>query len=218
MPDKAIPFDRSVYSARPFSLWGNALAFFLGDNQRAKNGMVRGIFDNMSLANNGQKFITRGALDYINFKRMNNGERYIIVNKPDAIKDGSYNPIPTSVFSTSQMFTKESEDLSGVSSGGPALGNDNVGKDGQQAQLTMSQQRMAAMVRNLSNLLRKMIGKWLTMAEVFLTDEQIAELFTPEEQADMNAFTTSRKAKVKVRVGTEVNRNMKLQQYNMLMQ
>ena len=36
MPDKAIPFDRSVYSARPFSLWGNALAFFLGDNQKAK--------------------------------------------------------------------------------------------------------------------------------------------------------------------------------------
>ena len=48
--------------------------------------MVRGIFDNMSLANNGQKFMQRGAVDYINFKRLNNGERYIVVNKPDAIK------------------------------------------------------------------------------------------------------------------------------------
>jgi hypothetical protein len=218
MPDKAIPFDRSVYSARPFSLWGNALAFFLGDNQKAKTGMVRGIFDNMSLANNGQKFIARGALDYINFKRMNNGERYIITNKPDAITDGAYNSIPTSVFETLKMFTKESEDLSGVSSGGPALSNSNASKDGQQAQLTMSQQRMAAMVRNLSNLLRKIISKWVTMAEVFLTDEQILELFTPEEQVDMNVFTIAKKAKVKVRVGTEVNRNMKLQQYNMLMQ
>ena len=218
MPDKAIPFDRAVYSARPFSLWGNALAFFLGDNQKAKNGIVRGIFDNMSLANNGQKFMQRGTLDYVNFKRLNNGERYIIVNKADGIQDGSYNQIPTSVFNTLQMFTKESEDLAGVSSGGPALSNDNVGKDGQQAQLTMSQQRMAAMVRNLSNLLRKMISKWLTMGEVFLTDDQIAKMFSPEEQVDMNVFSASQHAKVKVRVGTEVNRNMKLQQYNMLMQ
>ncbi len=218
MPFKDIPFDRSVYSARPFSLWGNAMAFFLGDNQRAKTGIVRGIFDNMSLANNGQKFMQRGAVDYVNFKRMNNGERYIFVNKPDAIKDGSFNQLPSSMFNTLQMFTKESEDLVGVSSGGPALSNENVGKDGQQAQLTMSQQRMAAIVRNLSNLLRKMISKWISMAEVFLSDDQIRAMFIDGEQVDMNVFAGSSEAKIKVRVGTEVNRNMKLQQYNMLMQ
>ncbi len=218
MPFKAIPFDRAVYSARPFSLWGNAMAFFLGDNQRAKTGIVRGIFDNMSLANNGQKFMLRGAVDYVNFKRMNNGERYIVVNKADAITDGKYNQIPSSAFTTLQMFTKESEDLVGVSSGGPALSNENVGKDGQQAQLTMSQQRMAAIVRNLSNLLRKMIGKWISMGEIFLSDQQIHQMFTPEEEVDMNVFANSSHAKIKVRVGTEVNRNMKLQQYNMLMQ
>jgi len=217
-PDKSIPFDRAVYSARPFSLWGNSLAFFLGDNQRAKTGMVRGILDNMSLANNGQKFITRGALDYVNFKRLNNGERYIITNKADQIKDGSYNNIPNAVFNTMQMFSKESEDLAGVSSGTPALSNDHVSKDGRSAQLTMSQQRMAAVVRNLSNLTRKMVGRWISMAEVFLTDEQIAELFIEEEQVDMNVFAAASSAKIKVRVGTEVNRNMKLQQYNMLMQ
>jgi len=218
MPNKAIPFDREVYSARPFSIWGNSLAFFLGDNQRAKTGIVRGIFDNMSLANNGQKFIKKGAIDYVNFKRLNNGERYIIINKPDSIQDGSYNQIPTSVFNTLQMFTKESEDLSGVSSGGPALSNENVAKDGQQAQLTMSQQRMASMVRGLARLTNKMISKWLTMAEVFIDDEQIAQLFTQEEMMDMNVFSIAKQAKVNIRVGTEVNRNIKLQQYNMLMQ
>ncbi len=218
MPNKAIPLDRAVYSARPFSLWGNAVAFFLGDHQKAKNGMVRGIMDNMSLANNNQKFITRGALDYINFKKMNNGHRYIIVNKPDMIKDGQYNNIPTSVFTTMQMISEESKDLVGVNAGGQALSTSNVAKDGQQAQLTMSQQRMAALVRNLSNMLRKVIGKWITMAEVFLTDEQIMELFHEQELVDMNAFANAGGAKVSVRVATEVNRNMKLLQYNMLMQ
>ena len=218
MPDKALPFDRAVYSARPFSLWGNAAAFFIGDHQKAKNGMMRGIMDNMSLANNNQKFVTRGALDYVNFKRMTNGGRYIVVNKPDSIEDGQYNNIPPAVFTTMQMISEESKDLMGVNSGGPALSTSNVAKDGQQAQLTMSQQRMAALVRNLSNMLRKIIGKWITMGEVFLTDAQIFELFTEQDMVDMNAFSISKKAKVSVSVATEVNRNMKLQQYNMLMQ
>ena len=219
MPSKEIPIYRSVYSARPFSLWGNSVAFFLGDNQKVKNGITRGILDNMSLANNSQKFITKGALDYVNFKRMNNGYRTIIVNKPDQIQDGSYNTLPASVFNTLQMFTKESEDLVGVSSGGgnsPALSG--VSKDGQQAQLTMSQQRMASLVRNLSSTLSKIVSNWISMAEVFLTDEQILALFNEDELADMNAFSGAKHAKVSVNVATEVNRNMKLQQYNMLMQ
>ncbi len=217
-PHKGIPFDSSVYSARPFSLWGNPLAFFLGDNQKVRNGIVRGILDNMSLANNNQKFILRGTLDYVNFKRMNNGERHIIINKADSITDGSYNQLPNSVFNTLEMFKKEDEDLSGVSGNGPSLGNSGVAKDGQQAQLTMSQQRMASLVRNLSNLLRKIISKWIMMGEVFLTDNQIIELFEENEQVNMNVFAGSQKTKIKVNVGTEVNRNMKLQQYNMLMQ
>lgn len=214
-PTKAIPFDRSVYSARPFSLWGNPPAFFLGENQDAKNGIVRGVMDNMSLANNGQKFMQRGAVDYVNFKRMNNGERYIFVNKKDAIQDGSFNQLPSSVFNVLEMFTKESSELSGVSSGGPALTQDDLTK---KSGLTMSQQRMAALVGNIGNLVSKCVSKWVCMGEVFLTDEQILELFEEEEEVDMNVFTVAKKSKVAVNVGTEVANNMKLQQLNMLMQ
>lgn len=216
MPDKQIPFDRAVYSARPFSLWGNPPAFFLGENQNAKNGIVRGMFDNMSLANNGQKFMQRGAVDYVNFKRMNNGERYIFVNKKDAIQDGSFNQLPSSIFNVLQMLTKENEDLMGVSSG--AANSPAVNTTEDQKQLTMSQQRMSALVRNFGNLISKMIQKWITMGEVFLTDEQILELFQQEEEVDINVFNIAKKSKVTVVVGTEVNKNMKLQQYNMLMQ
>ncbi len=216
-PDKAIPVDRTVYSARPFSLWGNAMAFFLGDHQKAINGITRGIMDNMSLANNGQKFIGRGALDYINFKKLNNGDRYIIVNKPDMIVDGKYNNIPTSVFSTLEMIKQESKELVGVASNGMAL-NEGAAKNDDPQQLTMSQQRMAALVRNMSNMMRKIIKKWITMGEVFLTDQQIEDLFHGEEMVDMNAFTISSSAKVTISVATEVNRNMKLKQQNMLMQ
>jgi len=218
MPDKQIPIDRDVYSARPFSLWGNPPAFFLGENQKIKNGIMRGILDNMSLANNGQKFIMRGTLDYLNFKKMNNNERYIITNKADGIQDGAFNQLPGSVFDLYRLVSEESEELMGVSKNTPALTNSSTDKNGAQQQLTMSQQRMNATVRSMSNMLRKIIARWISMAEVFLDDEQIAMLFDENELKDMNVFQSGNTSKIQITVGTEANRNIKLQQLNMLMQ
>ena len=221
LPKQNIPYNNVVYSARPFSLWGNALAYFIGDNQKIKTGILRGIMDNMSLANNGQKFVRRGSLDYVNFKRMRNGERHIVVNKDldGAIKDGSYNNLPNSIFQTLSMITTENEQLSGVSAGGPSLSNDNLAKDDTaNMQMTMSQQRMAALVRNVSNLLGKMMHNWITMAEVFLSNEQIERLFSESEQIDYYAFKNANQTHISFKVGTDVNRIMKMQQLNMLLQ
>lgn len=219
LPSQNIPFHNSVYSARPFSLWGNALAYFIGDNQKVKTGIVRGIMDNMSLANNGQKFVQRGTLDYINFKRMRNGERHIIVNKKDGIQDGTFNNLPTSVFQTLAMFSKESEDITGVSSGSPALSNDSLAKDDNGGtQLTMAQQRMASTVRSVSNLIVKMMKDWVTMGEVFLENDQIEELFSEQEQVNYHLFKNSKNSKLSMKVGTDINRTVKMQQLNMLLQ
>ena len=219
LPKQNIPFYNTVYSARPFSLWGNALAYFIGDNQKVKTGIVRGILDNMSLANNGQKFIKRGTLNYINFKRMRNGERHIIVNKENGIEDGTFNSLPASVFNTLSMFTTETEQLSGVSSGGPALNNDSLAKDDTGSmQMTMAQQRMASLVRMLSNTLGKVCKDWITMAEVFLSNEQIDEMFTDEEETDYFLFKNSNQTTLSLKVGTDVGRMIKMQQLNMLLQ
>jgi len=217
MPSKNIPFFSEVFSSRPFSLWGNALAYFLGDSQRVKTGIVRGIMNNMANANNGQKFIERGALDYVNFKRLRNGEKHIIINKPESIHDGGYNQLPQSVFSTLELFTRETQELSGVSSGGPALSTSNSSEDNAQ-QLTMSQQRMASIVRGIENLLSKIIYEWLTMAKVFLDNSQIEQLFSEEEAVNYMAFEEAGKTHIKMKVGTDVTRNVRIQQINMLMQ
>ncbi|NOQ31167.1 MAG: hypothetical protein GQ570_08605 [Helicobacteraceae bacterium] len=218
MPSKAIPFFREVYSARPFSLWGNALAYFIGDNQIIKSSLMRGILDNMSNSNNGQKFITRGSIDYPNLKKMRNGEKIILVNKPDGIQDGSYNNLPNSVFQTLQMVDADSQELSGVSSGSPALNNSALAKDDSDAQLTMSQQRMASTVRGVGNLIRKIMKEWLLMAEIFLSNEQIEGMFTAQEQRDILAFQESKHQQINVKVGTEVVRGQRIQQLNLLMQ
>ena len=216
-PSKNIPFQRAVYSARSFSLWGNALAYFIGDNQRVKSGFMRGILDNMSLANNGQKFIQRGTLDYVNFKRLRNGEKHIIINKPDAIEDGTYNNIPPSVFTTMEMINQETKELTGNSAGGAQFAQKDQSEDNP-AQLTMSQQRIAGTVRNIANVLGKSLKEWLLMAEVFLTNEQIEQMFSEQEAKDIMSFEDAKFAQTAVKVGTEVIRSMRVQQLNMLMQ
>jgi len=218
MPSKRIPIYREVYSARPFSVWGNALAFFLGDNQKIKTGIMRGILDNMSLSNNGQKFIARGALDYVNFKKMRNGHRHIIVNRPDAIQDGQYNQLPSSVFNVMNMVDKEIQEMSGVHSGGASLRQSDLAKDDTDNQITMSQQRMAKSVRGIGSLVGKVMKDWVEMGELFLTNEQIEDLFGEEESPDVFVLTNSKRANISLRVGTDVNRQRESHNLNMLMQ
>jgi len=215
-PQKKIPFHRQVYSSRPYSLWGNALAYFIGDLQRIKSGIVRGILDNMSLANNGQKFVQRGALDYVNFKRMNNGERHIIVNKPNSVEDGSYNQLPQSVFQTLQMVDSEGQQLSGlIGDGGLNSANGNKA-DGEFTPTSTSQQRMADTVRKISELLDNVFTDWIAMGNEFMTNEQIDALFTDQEETYLDALDG--KFEITVSTGTVTNKMNQIKELNMLMQ
>jgi hypothetical protein len=221
MPSKEIPFQCAVYSARPFSIWGNGLGFFIGDSQEIKSGLMRGVLDNMSNANNGQTFALRGAMDYVNFKRWKNGDRHVILNKApkDAIQAGNFNNLPPAVFNVLSMVEGEIEKLSGTQAGGPALSNSQTAKDdtGDQ-QMTMAQQRMASSVRNISNLLSKVIKEWIVMADIFLDNEQIEAMFTDSEEQDILTFRDAGQCNVKLKVGTEVTRGIQTQQLNMLLQ
>ena len=217
LPNSDIPFYNDVYSAVPFSLWGNGVGFFIKDDQNAKTGIMRGIFDNMALANNGQKFIKHGTLDYINFKRMRNGEKHIFVNKEGGIEDGSFNQLPQSIQYVLGLVDKEVKEHTGVDAGSMSVSNANNSEDSG-GQLTLAQQRMAGMITSTSELLGFVFNDWLKMAEVFLNNEQIEALFTESEQQDIMAFEESEYTKVSFKVATNAQRQIRLQQLNMLMQ
>jgi len=220
LPGKRIPFHSAPYANKPFSLWGNAMAYFLADNQKVRSSIMRGIIDNMSLANNGQKFMQRGALDYVQFKRMTEGQRYIQtnLNPKEAIVDGSFNQLPPSVFNVMTMITEETEQLSGVRSGGPALDtvSQNKTASGVATQTTMSQQRMADAVRNLSALMKSIFEDWLVYAKEFLTPEQMVTMFG--QQAAVSAQDLQGDVNVTVRVTTEMNKQTQIQQLNLMLQ
>lgn len=217
LPNSDIPFYNDVYSAVPFSLWGNGVGFFIKDDQNAKTGIMRGIFDNMALANNGQKFIKHGTLDYINFKRMRNGEKHIFVNKEGQIEDGAFNQLPSSIQFVLGLVDKEVKEHTGVDAGSQSVSSANNNEDSS-GQLTLAQQRMAGMITSTSELLGKIFNDWLKMAEVFLNNEQIQALFTESEQQDIMAFEESEYTKVSFKVATNAQRQIRLQQLNMLMQ
>lgn len=185
--------------------------------KNAKTGIPRGIFDNMALANNGQKFIKHGTLDYINFKRMRNGEKHIFVNKEGGIEDGKFNQLPQSIQYVLGLVDKEVKEHTGVDAGSVSVSNVNNSEDSG-GQLTLAQQRMAGMITSTSELLGFVFNDWLKMAEVFLNNEQIEALFTESEQQDIMAFEESEYTKVSFKVATNAQRQIRLQQLNMLMQ
>lgn len=220
-PAQKIPFNRAVFSARAFSLWGNSLAFLLEDNQVIKSGIMRGIMNNISLSNNGVKFIQRGSIDFINMKRLRNGEKYIITDKApnEAMQDGNFNALPAVVFNVMDKIDNETSQLSGVNPTGnaPAL-NGGQTSDDDGSSLTMSQQRMSAIVRNISNLLCKVMSSWVSNARRFLDNEQIEALFTDSEQVDYDVFERNENVKIKVKVGTGADKLSKLREINLLLQ
>ena len=67
-PDKKPPFIIVPFTAIPFQIFGEAMAETIGDNQKVKTAITRGIIDNMARSNNGQIGIMRGTLDMANRK------------------------------------------------------------------------------------------------------------------------------------------------------
>jgi len=220
LPSQEIPYRRAVYSSRPSSLWGNGVPFFIGESQKVKNGLVKGILDSLALANSGQKYVARGGLDVVNFNRLRNRERYVMVNKPGAIEDGKHNQIPGSTFELMKLISSETGELAGTD--GRSISNNDISKDGA-VQLSLAQQKMVSIVRKVSGLLGRNVIEWIRSAEVFLDDNQIIELFSNDgddenNESDLNAFKDSSMTKITMTVGTKASRQYELQQLNMLMQ
>ncbi|RLA61274.1 MAG: hypothetical protein DRQ78_08795, partial [Epsilonproteobacteria bacterium] len=175
MPDKEIPFERAVYIEEPFSLWGKALADAMDDGQKIHTAFMRGMIDNAALANNGQKFIMKGGIDQANFRRMVNGEKHIYMNQNPAevLQDGSYNEMPSSMFNMYEMVEAQNEGITGVTRQGQGLNSQSADQTAAGASITNtnSQRRMLDTVRNISNMLRKLLRRQLSYSLEFLQEE-----------------------------------------------
>jgi len=218
LPGKKIPFVGTPYSAKPFSAWGNALAYFIGDNQKVRTMIMRGMLDNVSLSNNGQKFIQKGTLDYVNWKRLTNGSKYIQINKLDGMVDGSFNQLPQSIFALYDNISQDSESLTGISKMQQGLDPGSMGNTaaGVQTLASMSQKRMGEVVRNISNLLSKVMTRWNDYNVEFLDNTEIENLIGDKLQ--VSGDDLKKDFDIAITVATDSSTQAKVQQYNLMLQ
>ena len=175
-----IPFSCKQYMLNPHSIWGDGLPQLIEDHQLVRSKVMNGILDNMSMANNGQKYIKKGTMDYTNWKRMKNGDRYIQVNKlpSESIEEGSFNPIAPSTFQVLEMFQLDEETLTGVTRF--TQGNDpralNSTARGISMLSSMANQRALHTTRIISSVIKDMVKIWAEFNMEFLQPTQIVRI------------------------------------------
>ncbi len=183
-PFGPIPFDNAVYSKVPFSIYGATMEDLIGDYQRLRTSITRGIIDNMANSNNGTKFIRKGSLDAVNFNRLKRGDKIVELNMPtqttaDAlIYDGNFNALPPDIYKMLEDTQKEQQDLTGISN--LAIGSFNQRSINQTAtgssiMASMSQKRLMYIVRHIMDMMESVFSKWCALNAELIDEVSIID-------------------------------------------
>lgn len=219
-PDKKPPFIIVPFNSVPFQMFGEALAEIIGDNQKVKTAITRGIIDNMAKSNNGQVGFARGALDESNRRKFLQGRNFEYSGTMSGFWQGSYNQIPGSAFDMLSMQNNEIESQTGTKSfsggiNGNALGDSATGARGA---LDATSVRRIALVRNISeNMLKPMMRKWLAYFAEFMEPEEIVRIteleFVPVMKDDIGGNLD-----IEITIATAEDNAARSSQYSFLLQ
>ena len=182
-PDGKPPFIVVPFNSVPFKIHGEANAELIGDNQKVKTAIIRGIIDNMAQSNNGQVAIRKGALDQVNRKKFLAGHNFEFNGTPNDFWQGSYNNIPGSAFDMIGLMNNEIESITGTKSfsGGINAGSLGATATGARGALDATATRRINIVRNIAeNLVKPLVRKWMAYNSEFLEDEEIVRITNEE--------------------------------------
>lgn len=192
-PDGKPPFIVVPFNSVPFKIHGEANAELIGDNQKVKTAIIRGIIDNMAQSNNGQVAIRKGALDQVNRKKFLAGNNFEFNGSPNDFWQGSYNSIPGSAFDMIGLMNNEIESITGTKSfsGGINAGALGATATGARGALDATATRRMNIVRNVAeNLVKPLIRKWMSYNSEFLEDEEVIRVtndkFVPVRRDDLD--------------------------------
>ena len=219
-PDKRPPFIVVPFNSVPFQLFGEANAEMIGDNQKIKTAIYRGIIDNMSLSNNGQKGIRKNSLDPVNRTRFFNGENFEFNGSPADFWDGNFNAINNSVFNVVQMQNNEIESLTGTKgfSGGITGASLGPTATGARGALDATSTRRLDIVRNIAeNLVKPLMRKWMAYNSEFLLEEQVMRI-TNEEFVPIRRDDLAGRIDIDISVATAEDNAAKAQELSFLLQ
>lgn len=219
-PDNKPPFVIVPFNSIPFQMFGEALAEIIGDNQKVKTAITRGIIDNMAKSNNGQIGFARGALDEANRRKFLRGDNFEYNGQMNQFWQGSYNQIPGSAFDMLGIQNKEIEAQTGVKSFSDGITGSTLGSTATAARgaLDATSVRRTALVRNVAeNLIKPLMRKWLAYFGEFMEPEEVVRVtnteFTPIRKDDMKG-----KLDIEITISTAEDNMARTEQYSFLLQ
>ena len=219
-PDKKPPFIVVPFNAIPFQIYGDSLASIIGDNQKVKTAIIRGVIDNMAQSNNGQVGMKKGSLDMANRKKFLQGNNFEYNGDKGDFWQGSYNQIPSSAFDVMALMNNEIESQTGVKSfsggiSGNALGSTATGARGA---LDATATRRISLVRNIAeNLIKPLMRKWMSYNAEFLEAEEIVRI-TSEEFIPIRRDDLGGNIDIDISISTAEDNNAKSQELSFLLQ
>ena len=219
-PDKKPPFIVVPFSSIPFQMYGEALAENIGDNQKVKTAITRGIIDNMAKSNNGQIGIRLGALDLANRKKFLQGKNFEFKGTPADFWQGSFNQIPGSVFDMLQLMNNEIESQTGVNAFSKGLTGNSLGSSATAARgmLDATALRRLHLVRNIAeNLVKPLMRKWMAYNSEFLEEEEVVRV-TNEEYIPVRRDDLEGKVDIDITISTYEEANARSQELGFMLQ
>ena len=184
-PDRKPPFVIVPYMPILGSIWGEADASLLQDNQRILGAVTRGTIDLLGRSANAQSGYSKGFLDPVNRKRFTNGEDFEFNPNEDprvAIQQMQYPEIPNSALTMMQLQNAEAEGLSGVKSFSGGISGEAYGQvaRGISGALDAAGQREMNILRRLAEGMRLIGRKIISMNAFFLEEKEVIRVTNRE--------------------------------------
>lgn len=180
-PDRKPPFVIVPYMPILGSIFGEADASLLQDNQRVNGAIMRGLIDLLGRSANAQTGYAKGFLDPINRKRFTEGDDFEYNPNSDpriAVQQMKYPEIPQTALQMQAAQQAEAEGLSGVKSFAGGITGDSYGQvaKGIAGALDAAGQREMSILRRLAEGMRLIGRKIISMNVHFLEESEIVRV------------------------------------------
>ena len=185
-PDKKLPFVVIQYLPPDNeTVYGDSDASLLKDNQDIIGAVSRATIDLIGRSANAQRGVRKDLLDPINRDKFNKGLDYEfnpVSNPKDAIVTSKLPEIPRSALEVIQLQNNEAEALTGVKAFTGGITGDALGSSvgGVRSALDATAKRELGILRRLSEGIKQVGRKIISMNAVWLADEEIIRITDSE--------------------------------------
>lgn len=221
-PDKAIPFVVVPFMPIKDSLFGEPDGELLKENQQVAGALMRGMIDVFGRSANAQTGIRKGALDVLNRRRFDRGEDYEFNEQGDAqnsIHMHQFPEVPQSAYNFLNMQNQEAESLTGVIAfnqgvTGSGLGNTAAAANGA---LSAAARRELGILRRLSEGMKQIGHKFISMNQEFLSDEEVVRV-TNKDFVTVRRDDLGGKIDLRLSISTAEANEQKAQELSFMLQ